>query len=162
MRAPPRRWPRAASGAFNSGAASSNCSREQSVFEPLEFVFLHGAERNGRIRPHFEARFRGEPCAAPMFCFCSCIFLSGFGLKSKKPAIDWQSRVFENLKKLNHQFVPTMPGRQPTRVQMDIYPLDCACFSIGANVVFIYFFLNRAEKKHYLAVFVKLICSGGL
>ena len=40
---------------------------------------------------------------------------------------------------------------------MDIYPLDCPCFSIVANVVFIYLFLNRAEKNHYLSAFVKWI-----
>jgi hypothetical protein len=40
---------------------------------------------------------------------------------------------------------------------MDINPLDCACFNIGANVVFIYLFLNRAEKKHYFRAIVKWI-----
>ena len=45
---------------------------------------------------------------------------------------------------------------------MDIYPLDCACFSIVANVVFIYLFLNRAEKKHYFGVFVKWIFAMGI
>gem|GEM_PF-4500331 len=45
---------------------------------------------------------------------------------------------------------------------MDIYPLDCACFSIGANVVFIYLFLNRAKKKHYFGAFVKLIYAAGI
>ena len=44
-----------------------------------------------------------------------------------------------------------MPRRQPTRVQMDIYPLVCACFRVGANVVFIF----NAEKKHHYVAFVK-------
>jgi hypothetical protein len=45
--------------------------------------------------------------------------------------------VFEILF-LNQKFVSTMPKRQPTRVQMDMHPSDCACFSVGANVVFIF------------------------
>jgi hypothetical protein len=36
---------------------------------------------------------------------------------------------------------------------MDIYPLACACFSVGANVVFIF----NAEKKHHSGAFVKWI-----
>jgi serine/threonine protein kinase len=35
---------------------------------------------------------------------------------------------------------------------MDISPLDCACFSIGANVVFIFV---TAERKHHFSAFVK-------
>jgi hypothetical protein len=31
-----------------------------------------------------------------------------------------------------------MPERRQTRVQMDMRPLVCACFSVGANVFFIY------------------------
>jgi hypothetical protein len=45
-----------------------------------------------------------------------------------------------------------MPKWQPTRVQMDICPLACACFSIGANVVFIFV---TDEKRHHFGTFVK-------
>ncbi len=39
-----------------------------------------------------------------------------------------------------------MPGRQTTRVQMDILcPLDCAGCSMVANVVFIF----DADRKHH-------------
>jgi hypothetical protein len=66
-------------------------------------------------------------------------FLSfGLGLKSEKPAIDWQSRVFQKSLSLYQNFTPTMPKRLQTRVQMDMRPLVCACFSVGANVFFIF------------------------
>jgi len=61
-----------------------------------------------------------------------------FGVKSEKPAIDWQSRVFQKSLSLYQNFTPTMPKRRQTRVQMDVRPLVCACFSVGANVFFIF------------------------
>jgi hypothetical protein len=61
-----------------------------------------------------------------------------FGVKSEKPAIDWQSRVFQKSLSLYQNFTPTMPKRLQTRVQMDMRPLVCACFSVGANVFFIF------------------------
>jgi len=89
-----------------------------------------------------------------VFHFCSCFFLSfGFGLKSEKPAIDWQSRVFQNLFFLNQNFIPTMPKRLQTRVQMDMRPLVCACFSVGVNVFFIY---NRHEETPFWGVCQRL------
>jgi hypothetical protein len=66
-----------------------------------------------------------------------------FGLKSEKPAIDWQSRVFFKSLFLYQNFTPTMPKRLQTRVQMDMRPMVCACFSVGANVFFIF---NRQEE----------------
>jgi hypothetical protein len=66
-------------------------------------------------------------------------FLSfGFGLKSEKPAIDWQSRVFQKSSSLYQNFTPSMPKRRQTRVQMDMRPLACACFSVGLNVFFMF------------------------
>jgi len=50
-----------------------------------------------------------------------------------------------------------MPKWQPTRVQMDICPLACACFSIDANVVFIFV---TGGKKHHFGKFVKKFLCG--
>ena len=39
-----------------------------------------------------------------------------------------------------------MPECRQTRVQMDMRPLVCACFSVGANVFFIF---NRQEETPF-------------
>jgi hypothetical protein len=78
-----------------------------------------------------------------------------FGLKSEKPAIDWQSRVFQKSLSLYQNFTPTMPKRRQTRVQMDMRPLVCACFSVGANVFFIF---NRQEETPFGHVCQKVFC----
>jgi hypothetical protein len=61
-----------------------------------------------------------------------------FWVKSEKPAIDWQSRVFQKSLSLYQNFTPSMPKRRQTRVQMDMRPLVCACFSVGLNVFFMF------------------------
>jgi hypothetical protein len=45
-----------------------------------------------------------------------------------------------------------MPKRQPTRIQMDVRPSAGECFSVGANVVFIFL---TGKRKHHFGVFVK-------
>ncbi|HUZ07892.1 MAG TPA: hypothetical protein VMV89_10450 [Candidatus Paceibacterota bacterium] len=72
--------------------------------------------------------------------------------KAKNPRLTGNRGFFEILL-LNQKFVPTMPGRQPTRVPMDICPLACACFSMVANVVFIFFtFKPRRQETPFRSV----------
>jgi hypothetical protein len=61
-----------------------------------------------------------------------------FGVKSEKPAIGWQSRVFQNSLSLYQNFTPSMPKRRHTRVQIDMRSLVCACFSVELNVFFMF------------------------
>jgi hypothetical protein len=85
------------------------------------------------------------------------VFLSfWFGLKNKKPAIDWQSRAFESLV-LNQSFVPTMPKRRQSRIQMDRRPLTCACFGVGANVVFMFF--TGKKETLFRDICQKVFCA---
>jgi hypothetical protein len=78
------------------------------------------------------------------------------GQKAKTPRLTGNRGVLKILF-LNQKFVSTMPKRQPTRVQMDIYPLDCACFSVGANVVFIF---NGGEETPFRGVCQIDLCDG--
>jgi hypothetical protein len=50
-----------------------------------------------------------------------------------------------------------MPKRQPTRIQMDVRPLAGECFSVGANVVFI--FLTGKRKHHFGGFVKKIFCA---
>jgi hypothetical protein len=70
--------------------------------------------------------------------FFPFVGLFGFGLKSEKPAIDWQSRVFQKSLSLCQNSTPSMPKCRQTRVQMDMRPMVCACFSVGLNVFFMF------------------------
>jgi hypothetical protein len=86
-----------------------------------------------------------------MFCSCSYYIRFFVGLKKRKTR-DWLAiagllKVFW----LNQKFVPTMPGWQTTRVQMDRCPLDCASRSMVANVVFMF----DSRIKYHLRAFVK-------
>jgi hypothetical protein len=73
-------------------------------------------------------------------------FLSCWVKKTENPRLPGNRGSLE-IFFLNQKFVPTMPKQQPTRVQMDMRPLACACFSIGANVVFIFFTLKPSGKE---------------
>jgi hypothetical protein len=62
--------------------------------------------------------------------------------KAKNPRLTGNRGFLKNIL-LNQNFTPTTPKRRQTRVQMDMRPLVCACFSVGANVLFIF---NRQEE----------------
>jgi hypothetical protein len=95
-------------------------------------------------------RVSGPNLAGTRVSFLFMFFLSfGFGLKSEKPAIDWQSRVFQKSSSLCQNFTPSMPKRRQTRVQMDMRPLVCACFSVGLNVFFMF---NWREETPFWCV----------
>jgi hypothetical protein len=117
--------------------------REQTAFEPLELGFLRGAKWRRRSRSHFEPRFGAEPGRHPHFIF---VHVFSFRLvwvkKAKNPRLTGNRGFLKNIL-LNQNFTPTTPKRRQTRVQMDMRPLVCACFSVGANVLFIF---NRQEE----------------
>jgi hypothetical protein len=63
------------------------------------------------------------------FLFMFISFL-GLGVKSEKPAIDWQSRVFPKSLFWYQNFIPTMPKARTSRCQMAIQPFTGACFRL--------------------------------
>jgi hypothetical protein len=64
--------------------------------------------------------------------------LAGANLLKKKPAIDWQSRVFGNLLSLAYYPEPTMSNARTQRCQMDVCPLTRIGFCPLVNAVFIF------------------------
>jgi hypothetical protein len=91
---------------------------EELGFEPLEFGFPRRAEWSGRHGPQLEARFGAELGRHSGFvCVHVFPFVHGFGSKSEKPAIDWQSRVFQE-SPLSSEF--QTPDAQKTRTALPI------------------------------------------